>query len=84
MDWWRELLETDNSKTKICYERFSNKEDFYGIIRIVSKIQLELQMMICCCSVTKSCPIPCDPMDCSTPDSSVLHNLLEFTQIHVH
>lgn len=49
MDWWRELLETDNSKTKICFERFSNKEDFYGIIRIVSKIQLELQMMICCC-----------------------------------
>ena len=40
MDWWRELLETDNSKTKICFERFSNKEDFYGIIRIVSKIQL--------------------------------------------
>ena len=20
----------------------------------------------CCCSVAKSCPIPCDPMDCST------------------
>ena len=24
------------------------------------------------------------PMDCSTPGSSVLHNLLEFAQIHVH
>ena len=27
---------------------------------------------------------PWDPMDCSTPDSSVLHNLPEFAQIHVH
>ena len=26
----------------------------------------------------------CDPMDCSTPGSSVLHCLLEFAQIHVH
>ena len=83
MDWWRELLETDNSKTKICYKRFSNKEDFCGIIRIVSKIQLELQMVICCGSVPKSCLILCDPMDYSTPDS-VLRYLQEFSQIHVH
>ena len=26
----------------------------------------------------------CDPMDCSTPGSSVLHYLLEFAQILVH
>ena len=26
----------------------------------------------------------CDPMDCSTPGSFVLHHLLEFAQIHVH
>ena len=26
----------------------------------------------------------CDPMDCSTSGSSVLHCLLEFFQIHVH
>ena len=24
-----------------------------------------------CCSVAKSCPTPCDPMDCSPPGSSV-------------
>ena len=38
----------------------------------------------CCCSVTKSCPTLCDPMDCRTPGSPVLHYLLEFAQIHVH
>ena len=36
---------------------------------------------ICCCSVTKACPILCDPMDCSTPGFLVLHYLLEFSQL---
>ena len=34
-------------------------------------------------SVTQSCLTLCDPMDCSTPGLPVLHQLLEFTQIHV-
>ena len=38
----------------------------------------------CCCSVSKSCPAFCDPLDCSTPGSPVLHYLLEFVHIHVH
>ena len=37
-----------------------------------------------CCSVTKSCLTICDPMDCSTPGSSVLHYFREFANIHVH
>ena len=36
------------------------------------------------CSVTKLCSIFCSPMDCSTPDFSVLHCLPEFAQTHVH
>ena len=36
------------------------------------------------CSVTKSCPNLCDPMDCSTPGFPVLHCLLEFAHTHVH
>ena len=35
-------------------------------------------------SVTHSCPTLCDPMDCSTPDFPVHHQLLEPTQTHVH
>ena len=35
-------------------------------------------------SVTQSCPTLCDPTDCSTPGLSVHHQLLEFTQTHVH
>ena len=35
-------------------------------------------------SVAQSCPILCNPMDCSTPSLPVHHQLPEFTQIHVH
>ena len=34
--------------------------------------------------ITQSCPILCDPMDCSTPGLPVHHQLPEFTQTHVH
>ena len=35
-------------------------------------------------SVTQSCPTLCDPMNCSTPGLPVHHQLLEFTETHVH
>ena len=35
-------------------------------------------------SVTQSCLILCDPMNCSTPGLPVHHQLLESTQIHPH
>ena len=38
----------------------------------------------CCCSVTKTCPTLCAPMDCSTAGSSVPQYLPEFAQTHVH
>ena len=34
--------------------------------------------------VAQSCPTLCDPMNRSTPDLPVHHQLLEFTQTHVH
>ena len=35
-------------------------------------------------SVAQSCPTLCDPMNCSTPDLPVHHQLPEFTQTHIH
>ena len=35
-------------------------------------------------SVAQSCPIPCDPMNCSTLGLPVHQQLPEFTQTHVH
>ena len=37
-----------------------------------------------CCSVAKSCPTLCHPVDCSTPGFPVLDHLPEFAQTHVH
>ena len=34
--------------------------------------------------VAQSCPTLCDPVNCSTPDLPVHHQLLEFTHAHVH
>ena len=42
------------------------------------------EITICYYSITKSCPILCDPMDCSKTGFSVFHYLLEFAQTRVH
>ena len=34
--------------------------------------------------VAQSCPTLCDPMDCSTPDFLVHHQLPKLAQTHVH
>ena len=39
----------------------------------------KINLFVCCCSVTKSCPTLWNPMECSTPNSSVLPwSLLKF------
>ena len=48
------------------------------------KPPLAIQQVCPVSSVTQSCPILHDPMDCSTPGLPVHHQLLEFTQTHVH
>ena len=41
-------------------------------------------MKYCCCSVVKSCPTLCDPMNCSMPGFPVLHHLPDLAQTHLH
>ena len=43
----------------------------------------KLRFGCCCCSVAKSCPTLCNPMDCSTTGSSFRY-FPESAQIHVH
>ena len=43
-----------------------------------------LGLLVYCCSVAKSCPTLCNPLDCSLPGFPVLHYLPEFAQTHVH
>ena len=37
-----------------------------------------------CYAIAWSCPILCNPIDCSTPGFPILHRLLESTQTHEH
>ena len=49
-----------------------------------SKQAFPFGRVLMCCSVTKSCPALCDPMDCSRPGFPVLHYLPESAPTHVH
>ena len=64
-----------------CFFSHNNIENFFPYQFIKSFLILHYS---CISSVTQSCPTLCDPMDCSTPDLPVHHQLLEFTQTHVH
>ena len=55
-----------------------------GLQKGIRIIHVKLLVQCCCCSITKSCLILCDPMDCSMPGFPVLHYLLEFAQPRVH
>ena len=57
---------------------------FPYIFHYLSFIHSIIQTMIQFSSVAQSCPTLWDPMDCSTLGLPVHHQLLEFTQTHVH
>ena len=50
------------------------------------KLKIELPydptiLLVGCCSVTKSCPALCNPMNCSTPGFLVLHIAQSFLKL---
>ena len=52
-------------------------------------LKITVYSVVCLCflcfsSVTQSCLTLCDPTDCTMPGLPVHHQLLEFTQTHVH
>ena len=59
--------------------------DYQIIKRFILESNTTLNNSLCCCySVTKSCLALCNPMDCSTSDSSVLQysqSLLRFIDL---
>ena len=56
-----------------------------GHVRLcLETVQRPLSHSVQFSCVAQSCPILCNPMNCSTPDLPVHHQLLEFTQTHIH
>ena len=73
------LIKTQRQKNQINKIRNENGEiatDNTEIQRIIRSVKFS--------SVAQSCPTLCEPMNPSTPGLPVHHQLLEFTQTHVH
>ena len=72
---WSESNQSPNMVSFVlCYIHISNSAWHYECL--VVSVQFS--------SVAQSCLTLCDPMDCSMPGLPVHHQLLEFTQTHVH
>ena len=69
----------------LCASKIWGKMDLGSYKNNVSYITNAFMDRVChSCSVTKSCPTLCNPMNWSTPGFPVLHYLLRFAQTHVH
>ena len=49
--------------------RFSTQRQYQDLRRYPSLCRIMETFCYCCCSVSQSCPILCDPMDCSSQAS---------------
>ena len=58
-----------------------HRKDYWGAICIFI---MYIEVFSLVSSVAQLHPALCDPMDCSTPDLPVHHQLPKFTQTHVH
>ena len=63
-----------------CWCLITDVVNFDLLVKVVSGRYLHYPFS----SVTQLYPTLCDPMDCSTPDFPVHHQLLELAQTHVH
>ena len=94
-----ELTEAENIKKlweeyveKVYKEDLHDPDNHNGVITHLDpdilecevKCALESISSVQFSSVTQSCPTLCDPMNRSTPGLPVHHQLLKFTQTHVH
>ena len=60
--------------------KLTHKINHHRLLRLGKVGQSSVQFS----SVAQSCPILCNPMDCSTPGLPVHNQRPEFTQTHVH
>ena len=81
-----DVLEENSAHTKAKAFHARTHRGFTQVMLVLMSLPKFMSETIacCCCSVTKSCLIHCDPMNYSIPGFPVLHNLPEFARIHVY
>ena len=77
-EWYKVSSDTRKVKDCIGFCCLWSTVDLYAYMKYKNITALEFS------SFAQSCPIPCDPMNCSTPGLPLHHQLLEFTQTRVH
>ena len=83
--WWFSLKYLGLSSTHPSGQKYlKNADSALWYLFLSLKYASPIMDCCCCCSVAPSWLTLCDPTDCSTPGSPVLHYFPEFTQIHVH
>ena len=88
--WWYQLLRLETKKTKVSF--LGNIISLWFTDEIYTFLQRERNVPdgdrypppVQFSSVAQLCPTFCDPMNCSTPGLPLHHQLLDFTQTHVH
>ena len=60
---------------------FTLSISFFSFFLSMSPNDSNLTQFLCCCSVAKSCPTPCDAMDWCMPDLPVPHCLPSYSSI---
>ena len=79
-----DFLEKVGGKGSIELPKRTKELKCYSSFREISQTSPRIPQAVQSSSVTQSCPVLCDPMDCSMPGLPVHHQLPEFTQTHVH
>ena len=67
-----------------CKRRYINEKNVLWVFKKLNLAYKKSCDRVQFSSVAQSCPTLCDPMDRSKPGLPVHHQLLEFTQTHVH
>ena len=81
ISWWKtDLLSRMEYRRRLITEGYKRifSTDFYENILCLDFVMVQF------ISVAQSCPTLCDPMDCSIPGFTVLHQYPELVQTHVH
>ena len=74
----------ESSILKMLKELKEHMEKELNTIRKTAYEQVKDRRSVQFSSVAQSCPTLCDPMNRSTPGLPIHHQLLEFTQTHIH
>ena len=83
LDGITDSMEMSLSKLrKLVIDREAWRAAVHGVAK--SRTRLSKFTSLHFTSVAQLCLTHCDPMDCNTPGLPVHHQLLEFTQTHVH